>query len=106
MSRITHKNCERLCDAINEMTGSPKESYLKDASGRLRAQIGNYHLYRCLGVCSLVRMVSDGGSIRTIIHASTAPELFERMHAWAAGWRDSADAYSRAVQDAAKESTP
>lgn len=87
MSRITHKNCERLCDAINEMTGSPKASYVKEASGRLRSQIGNYHLYRCLGVCSLVRMDNESGGIRTIIHASTAPELFERMHAWMDGWR-------------------
>ena len=86
MTRITHKHCERLCDRINEMTGSPRESYIKGDDGNYKAQVGNYHLYRCLGVCQLVRMCNEGGGIEVVIYAGTAPELFERMHSWIAGY--------------------
>lgn len=42
--RITESNLKALVRRINEATGAAIEPYTKQADGRYKANIGNYHL--------------------------------------------------------------
>lgn len=89
MSRTTIKNLQTLCDEFNRVTGSPM-TYWADGkpSGTARSEIavGHYHIDAAYGGYALVRTCNAQGGESTILIRGTAGDLFERMHAWLAGY--------------------
>jgi hypothetical protein len=87
MTRITVAQLQAVIDRLNRETGSPAEPYVRDADGKNRAQIGNYHLSRAYGGFALHRMVTDGGGVSSPLHTGHIParDLLNRMHAYLAG---------------------
>ncbi len=87
MDRIRQQTLELLCARINRVTGSPEQPYVRDAQGKLIAQIGNYHLDYAYGGVNLVRMHSEGGGITTPLSCGCIAkrDLYNRMHAFLAG---------------------
>lgn len=85
--RITQKDLETVARRINLITGSPVNPYEADDTGRLRAQIGNYHISYAYGGASLSRMVTDGGGTSDVLSCGhiTKRELYDRMQAYIAG---------------------
>ena len=87
MPRITVAQLQAVIDRINRETDSPAEPYIRDADGKLRAQIGNYHLSRAYGGFELCRMVTEGGGVSSPLRTGHIParDLMNRMHAYLAG---------------------
>lgn len=90
MNRITEKQLESLCQYINELTGSPLTPYTRDASGQLKANIGNYHLSHAYGGVCLHRMSNESGGIRTPLVPGhvTKRELYNAMQSYIKGLND------------------
>jgi len=65
--RITLKFLEAQITRLNNLTNSPETPWRK-ADGKLRANIGNYHLDQAYGGCKLVRMHNEGGAIEDVLH--------------------------------------
>jgi hypothetical protein len=86
--RITVKDLESIIARINRETGSPAEPWTADATGRLRANIGNFHLSRAYGGFALHRMVTDGGGVSEPLHTGHVParELLTQLHAYLYGF--------------------
>ena len=87
MNRITQKDLEYLVKRINEVTGSPTESWTKDANNNYSANIGNYHLDYAYGGVSLERMTRTTGSVNMVSGNGhgTKRELYNWMRAFLAG---------------------
>ena len=87
MQRITEKQLESACAAINQLTKSPLETYVKSKSGKYTAQIGNYHLSHAYGVVSLHRIMSKGGGVEDVFRCGhvTKRDLFNRIQAFIVG---------------------
>jgi len=88
--RITIKNLEALCEALNKATGSPLVPYVRGEDGKLRGQIGNFHVSSDYGGFCIHRMANEQGGVTTpIVHGHIpARDLFERMHCWLAGYNE------------------
>ena len=82
--RITNKHLECTIARINRMTGNNESAYSK-VSGKLRGNIGNYHLDQAYGGVSLVQMVSESGGVTVVIGRGTKRELHDKMQAFIAG---------------------
>jgi hypothetical protein len=88
--RVTEKQLQSIVDRINDITGSPTETYVKDSSGKFTAQIGNYHLSGAYGGWQLQRIVSEGGGVSTITSGFVSKrELAELMWSYIRGLEDS-----------------
>ena len=86
MQRITEKDLQRLCDRINEATGSPMKPWER-VNDRNRANIGNYHLSHAYGGVCLHRMHNESGGVSTPLsggHGSKR-DLYNEMHAFLRG---------------------
>ena len=86
--RTTNKCLETLCQWINERTGSPLKPYTWDeATGRNRANVGNYHLSHAYGGVCLHRMHNEGGGVTTpLVHGHIPKrELELAMRSFLAG---------------------
>jgi hypothetical protein len=85
--RITDKHLEHLVDRINEVTGSPRAAYTKDANGNYKANIGNYHLSHAYGGVCLHRMHNEGGGVTTPLVYGHVPkrELYNALRAYLTG---------------------
>ena len=85
--RITDKQLQALVDRLNEITGSPKESWTRGANKKLRANIGNYYISGAYGGVCLHRMMNDGGGVTTPLTYGHVPkrELFNQLRAYIAG---------------------
>lgn len=86
-SRITEKMLENLVSEINHLTGSPNTPYSRDQNGKLRGNIGNYHLSYAYGGVNLHRMSNESGGINCPISSGykTKRELYEMMHSFIRG---------------------
>lgn len=71
---------------LNEITNSPIKPY-ENVNGKLKANIGNFHLYQAYGAYSLHRMVNEGGGISDsyVYGLHTKRELFNRLNAFING---------------------
>lgn len=89
MGRITEKMLKARVEWLNEMTNNPTESYVRNGEGRLKAQIGNYHISGAYGGVCLHQMVTDGGGVRDVFSCGHIPkrELFDRICAFMDGIR-------------------
>jgi hypothetical protein len=85
--RVTNLQLEAVVERINRVTGADQSSYTRGADGKLRANIGNYHLSFAYGGVSLHRMMSDGGGVEDVFRCGHIPkrELLNRMHAFIDG---------------------
>ena len=86
-TRITIANLEAVVARINRVTGSPATPYTRDANGKLRANIGNYHLSQCYGGVCLHRMANESGGVTTPLGGGHVPkrELYDQLHAFLRG---------------------
>lgn len=100
MSRITVKNLERLAEQFNHETGSPM-SYWADGkpSGTVRSSIavGHYHIDSAYGGYALARTCNAQGGESTVLGRGSASDLYERMHAWLAGYRAAREQFQQAA---------
>lgn len=87
MNRITDKQLDQLATYINELTGSPIESSSRDAEGRYRSNVGNYHISHAYGGVCLHRMSNTGGGVSTplVSYHTTKRELYNAMQAFISG---------------------
>lgn len=85
--RTTLKTLETLCRWINERTNSPLEPYTKSEDGRIKANIGNFHLSHAYGGVCLHRMHNESGGVTTpLIHGHVPKrELETAMRAFLSG---------------------
>lgn len=60
------RELEILIKQINEKTGSPQEHYIREDSGRLRAQVGHYYLSSAYGGVKLERVVNESGGCEAV----------------------------------------
>lgn len=87
MDRITDKMLDKLAERINAATGSPLTSYTRDENGRLRANVGNFHISHAYGGVCLHRMSNEGGGVTTPLangHVKKR-ELWDAMQAFLSG---------------------
>jgi hypothetical protein len=61
-SRVKEADLHQLVKVLNNRTGSPLETFRKDADGRIKYNIGNYHLDMAYGCAKLVRACKGGGT--------------------------------------------
>lgn len=89
MERITRKCVELLADRINEVKGTPKITWGKDANGKNKANIGNYHIDGAYGGVSLHCIVNEAGGVDEIFGCGhiTKRDLWNRMRAFLEGCR-------------------
>lgn len=87
MTRITRKHLEPLVNRLNTLAGTPLEPYTKGEDGKLRANIGNFHLSGAYGGHSLHQMANECGGIRDVFSCGHIParDLYERIHAFLCG---------------------
>jgi hypothetical protein len=86
-NRITRKTLDAIVARINTMTNSPSEAYTKDAEGKYRANIGNFHISGSYGGYALHRMVTDGGGVTDVFNVGhqSARNMADRMYAFVRG---------------------
>jgi hypothetical protein len=86
-TRISIKFLQAQVDRLNRMTNSPVESWTRGTDGKLRANIGNYHLDGAYGGYALERMVSEGGGVSNVLRVGHLPkaELSDRIDAFMTG---------------------
>ncbi len=86
-NRITNAMLENAVEFLNELTDSPKETYVKKPNGKYEAQIGNYHLSGAYGGVSLHRICTKGGGVEDVFSCGHIPKrlLFEKIRAFRLG---------------------
>lgn len=77
---ITINMLKAKIDYLNEITNSPKKPY-SEVDGKLKANIGNFHLYQAYGAYGLHRMVNEGGGVsdNNIYGLHTKKDLYYRL---------------------------
>jgi hypothetical protein len=86
--RITVKMLERQLEILNELTGNPLTPYSKNAEGKYKANIGNFHLSQAYGGCCVHQMCTEGGGVNTIPrHSGHVPkrECYDNLVAFIRG---------------------
>lgn len=66
MERITDKHLEEKIAYLNKITGSPAEPYTLEG-GKLKANIGNFHLSHAYGGVCLHRMFNEAGGVSSTL---------------------------------------
>ena len=90
MDRIRQSDLEYLAGLINQATNSPMETLTRDESGKLTANVGNYHISGAYGGVSLQRNVNLRGACTDVFNCGHVPkrDLYNRMRAYLAGLQD------------------
>jgi len=85
--RITDKHLEGMVARLNHLTGMPEAPYVKNAEGRLVAQIGNYHISRAYGGVCLHQICNESGGVHSPIMVGHVPkrELYNQLYAFIRG---------------------
>lgn len=101
--RITDKQLQAVVDRLNRRTNNPLDAYTRvldaplmgevpntysDARpGRVRANIGNYHLSWAYGGVTLHQMHNESGGVTTPLGGgyNTKREMVEKLHAFISG---------------------
>jgi len=85
--RITIKHLRPLVDRLNRTAGTPSEPWTRGEDGKLRANIGNFHLSGAYGGHSLHQMANECGAVHDVFsigHVS-ARALYDQIHAFLRG---------------------
>lgn len=84
--RITDKHLDGMVNRLNELTGNPVTSYTK-VDGKLKANIGNYHLSEAYGGVELHQMDNESGGVNVISRNGygTKRQLYDFLTAFIAG---------------------
>ena len=87
MRRITFKDLEARCIALNAATGSPVTYGHRDGNDRLVTHIGHFYVTDEYGGYLLVRVENESGGVEDVFGAGrmTARELMGRMDAFMVG---------------------
>jgi len=87
MQRVTKKDLENIVLQINEATGNPTMPYTRQENGKLKANVGNYHLSWAYGGVCLEQMSNEGGGVRTVLYTgyTTKSRLMDALQAYLAG---------------------
>lgn len=91
-NRVTDKMLENQCAIINAEMGTPAAKLTRHEDNRVTSNDGHYGLYQCLGVCNMVQVVGEHGGTRTVVHASSKRECYEKMQVWRDGVRAAREA--------------
>lgn len=85
--RITIKHLDIVAGWLNKATNNPPEPYAKDAQGKYKAQIGNFHISQAYGGYCLHQMNNNEGGVTTPLGQGHIParELYEQMQAFLKG---------------------
>lgn len=89
MKRITDKHLDILVERINEVTKNPATSWTKYKNGKIKANIGNYHISGAYGGVALHQMMNEGGGVDDIFNSGfmTKRDLYNRLRAFLEGLR-------------------
>ena len=87
MERITKQQLQRTVDRINKIAGQPEDPWTRGEDGKLRANIGNYHLDWAYGGVKLYQMETEGGGCSDILYTGyvSKRELYGQLHAFISG---------------------
>lgn len=96
--RITESMLEARVERLNKLTGAPLTSYTR-IDGKLRANVGNFHLSHAYGGVCVHQMANEGGGVRTPILGYHAPkrECFDALCAFIAGIEYAKELYAQEV---------
>jgi hypothetical protein len=86
-ARITIKHLRPLVDRLNRTAGTSLEPWSRGEDGKLRSNIGNFHIDSAYGGYSLHQMANECGGIRDVFgvgHVS-ARALYDQIHAFLRG---------------------
>lgn len=87
--RITEKDLEIAINRLNNLTNNPTEPWSKNKKGKIKANIGNYHIDYAYGGYVLCEMTNINGGIRNIFNkCKTKRELYNQIHAYMLGIED------------------
>ena len=78
--RITIKQIDAVIEWLNNELERPQEPYGKDENGKLKAQIGNFHMYSAYGKYGLHETQNEQGGVKTVVELGTKKELFNAIH--------------------------
>ena len=90
MQRITEAMLETKCTIINEMMGTPTESWTYGINGSYgKSNVGNFHIDRAYGGVRLDQMTNESGGIRVVLDTgyTTKRDLMNRMESFIDGIR-------------------
>lgn len=84
--RVTLKHLESQVKRLNEITGSPIETWIR-VDGKNISQLGNYHLDGAYGGWKLSRIVNKSGAIEDITRTGfvSKKELYHLISAYMDG---------------------
>jgi hypothetical protein len=85
--RITVKHLHPLVDRLNRTAGTPSEPWSYDEDGKIRSNIGNFHLSSAYGGHSLHQTLTEYGAIRDVFsigHVS-ARALYDQIRTFLSG---------------------
>lgn len=93
MQRITIKFLQAQCARLNRLTGSPMESYSRDANGRFKGNVGCFHISQSCGGYALHRMCNEGGGVSEPLSTGHIParELSNLISAYIYGIESTKD---------------
>ena len=85
--RITIKHLRPLVDRLNRTAGTPSEPWSYDEDGKIRSNIGNFHLSGAYGGHSLHQMANECGGVRDVFSIGHVPAraLYDQIHAFLRG---------------------
>jgi hypothetical protein len=85
--RITVKHLRPLVDRLNRAAGTPSEPWSYDEDGKIRSNIGNFHLSSAYGGHSLHQMANECGGVNDVFRVGHIPAraLYDQMHAFLCG---------------------
>lgn len=86
-STVTMKHLEAVVARINRAAGTPETPWTKQKDGKIKSNIGNYHIDNAYGGVQLVQMMNEGGGIRVMTNGGfvTKRELCNQLHTFLAG---------------------
>jgi hypothetical protein len=87
MKQITIKQLQTEVERLNQLTGSPLTPYTRSDDGKLRGNVGNFHLSQAYGGVGIHRMANESGGVTTPVFHGYIPkrEAFGRIVAHIAG---------------------
>ncbi len=78
-TQIRIAQIERKIDYLNGITGSPAKPYSRNAKGKLKANLKNFHTYQAYGGVGVHRMNNKHGGVTVPIPLGTKRECYEAL---------------------------